>query len=83
MPDGRKCGFRIFRKIHGVELDEALVSQLITEGSTDEMPMVNHSGQTKDITYTCTSMVGRRLLQYDLKYIGRDVRWELYKIGEM
>ena len=44
---------------------------------------VNHSGQTKDITYTCTSLVGRRLLQYDLKYIGRDVRWELYKIGEM
>ena len=46
MADGRKCGFRIFRKIHGVELDATLVSQLITEGSTDEMPMVNHSGQT-------------------------------------
>ena len=40
-------------------------------------------GQTKDITYTCSSIVGRRLLQYELKYIGRDVRWELYKVGEM
>ena len=37
---------KYFRKIHGVELDAALVSQLITEGGTDEMPMVNHSGQT-------------------------------------
>ena len=46
MPDGRKCGFRIFRKIHGIELDASLVSQLITEGKTHEMPMVNHSGQT-------------------------------------
>lgn len=37
----------------------------------------------KNITYTCQSIVGRRQIQYDLKYIGRDIRWELYKVGEI
>lgn len=45
LPDGRKCSFRIFRKMHGILLDAPLVSQLITEGCTDELPMVNHSKQ--------------------------------------
>lgn len=46
LPGGGRCGFRIFRKIHGIELDASLVTQLITEGKTHEMPMVNHNGQT-------------------------------------
>ena len=37
----------------------------------------------KNITYTCTSLVGRRQLKYELRYIGNDIRWELYKVGEM
>ena len=36
-----------------------------------------------NITYTCRSLVGRRQIQYDLRYIGRDIRWELYKMGEV
>ena len=37
----------------------------------------------KNITYTCVSLVGRRQLKYELKYIGNDIRWELYKVGEI
>ena len=45
LPDGRKCGFRIFRRMHGVEMSASLVARLITDGKTDEMQMVNHNGQ--------------------------------------
>lgn len=34
---------------------------------------------TKDIIYTCKSLYGRRELNYELRYIGADVRWELTK----
>ena len=44
---------------------------------------INNYNTPKDITYTCQSIVGRRQIQYDLKYVGRDIRWELYKIGEI
>ncbi len=45
LPGGGKCGFGIFRKMHGVEMTAPLVSQLITEGKTDAMRMVNCNGQ--------------------------------------
>ena len=45
LPGGGKCGFGIFRMMHGVEISASLVSQLITEGRTEEMRMVNHNGQ--------------------------------------
>lgn len=45
LPDGRKCGFRIFRRIHGVDITAPLVARLITEGQTEELPMRNAIGQ--------------------------------------
>ena len=44
---------------------------------------VDRAGSGNSITYTCLSIVGRRQIRYDLKYVGRDIRWELYKIGDM
>ncbi len=38
------------------------------------------SGNTKNYIYKCRSLVGRREQVYELRYIGSDVRWELYKI---
>lgn len=42
---GGKCGFRIFRRMHGISLMTSHVVQLIAEGKTDEMRMVNLNGQ--------------------------------------
>ena len=37
-------------------------------------------GQTKSFIYWCQSLIGRRERIYELKYDGRNVRWELLKI---
>ena len=37
-------------------------------------------GNTKTYTYKCQSIIGRRERVYELKYIGSELRWELYKI---
>ena len=44
---------------------------------------IDNFNTPKNITYTCQSLVGRRQLQYDIQYIGREIRWELYKVGDM
>lgn len=44
-PGGGKCGFGIFRRMHGVEMDAHLVARLVTEGMTEEMRMCNRDGQ--------------------------------------
>lgn len=36
-------------------------------------------GNTKDYTYVCQSVIGRRQRTYELRYNGEAVRWELYK----
>ena len=43
--DGTRCGFRIYRRMHGVEMDADLVRQLVTLGRTGEMEMRNANGQ--------------------------------------
>ena len=40
-----KCNFTIYKVQHGVVLDEELVRELITEGRTRELQMVNKIGQ--------------------------------------
>ena len=55
---------------------------MIKVGEVTDLKIDRYSNG-KNITYTCTSLVGRRQLKYELKYIGNDIRWELYKVGEM
>ena len=38
---------------------------------------IKRHNYTKDVIYTCESLYGRRLLKYELRYLGSDVRWEL------
>ena len=45
LPGGGKCGFIIQKRMHGVDVDASLATQLITEGKTDEIQMVNFNGQ--------------------------------------
>jgi len=44
-----------------------------------DLKKVNY-GNTKTYTYKCKSLIGRRERIYELRYIGSDIRWELYKI---
>ena len=37
-------------------------------------------GNTRNYTYRCQSIIGRRERVFELKYIGSKVCWELYKI---
>ena len=50
----------------------------IKVGKVTDLNIRRHD-HTKDITYTCESLYGRRLLKYELKYNGSDVRWELIR----
>ena len=43
--NGRRCGFIIHNRHHGIEFDDCLVRKLITDGYTDEMTMWNVNGQ--------------------------------------
>ena len=41
---GKKCGFIIHNRHHGIEFDDDLARKLITDGSTEEMTMWNVNG---------------------------------------
>ncbi|MBR2547356.1 MAG: hypothetical protein IKF07_04105 [Eubacterium sp.] len=41
---------------------------------------LDHYGNTRNYTYRCQSIIGRRERVFELKYIGSSVTWELYKI---
>jgi len=43
--NGNKCSFAIPKVQHGIELDDEVVSELITEGRTRELQMVNRQNQ--------------------------------------
>ena len=51
----------------------------IRVGKVLDIKQINF-GNTKTYAYTCKSVIGRRERLYELRYIGSDVRWELYKI---
>lgn len=38
-------------------------------------------GEHKNYVYQCKSLIGRRERTYELKYDGRDARWELVRIS--
>ena len=42
---GKKCGFIIHNRHHGIDFDDELARKLITDGSTEEMTMWNVNGQ--------------------------------------
>lgn len=42
--------------------------------------MLDQYGNTRNYTYKCQSIIGRRERIFELKYIGSKVSWELYKI---
>lgn len=69
-PGGGKCGFGIFKRMHGVEMTPSLVARLITEGRTGGMRMVNTNGQPfqgyftirggrVDVSLLCQTLRGR------------------------
>ena len=37
-------------------------------------------GQNTNYIYWCKSLIGRRERSYELKYVGKDARWELVRI---
>ncbi len=41
---------------------------------------LDHYGNTRNYTYKCQSIIGRRERVFELKYIGSNVTWELYKM---
>ena len=43
--EGKKCGFSFHNSQHGVIIDDDMASELISEGKTKEVQMVNRIGQ--------------------------------------
>lgn len=41
---------------------------------------LDHYGNTRNYTYRCQSIIGRRERVFEVRFIGSSVTWELYKI---